>query len=180
MATMTAQMLIGMAHPYDGGINPNYYMYLSENSVPRWTLIQENISSKYLEEKDQRIAQWIPTIENMLEDALLMIGIYIIKDESLINMAKQFFNGEIPRTAELYEDTTTKALEMMRFRMQKLEFPSKITLSIFSGSTIMNHLKKLENYQMDMEVCVPIYLRQYNVWNQLQEIRGELDYKSLC
>jgi hypothetical protein len=72
MSTMTAQLLIGNAHPNDGGINPEFYMYLSENGVARWTIIKENIFSESINNEDDRVAQWIPTIEHMLEDALIM------------------------------------------------------------------------------------------------------------
>jgi hypothetical protein len=175
MATMTAQILIGTAHPYDGGINPEYYMYLSENSVARWTIIKENISHRHIDGGDQRIAQWIPTIEFMLEDALMMIGIYIEKDEILTGLAKQFFNGEIPQMAELYKEVPEKDLEKMRVRTREIDFSNKITLSIFTGSTIANQLPILENYKVDVEVCVPVYLREYSVWNSRQNTAGRLD-----
>lgn len=179
MATMTAQILVGMAHPYDGGINPEYYMYLSENGVARWTIIDENISHRHIGSGDQRIAQWIPTIEHMLEDALIMIGIYIEKDEILIGLAKQFFNGEVPRMAELYKEVSEKALGMMRDRARELNFSNKIILSIFNGSTIARQLPVLENYKIDVEVCVPVYLREYNVWSSRQEATGRLDQPSI-
>ncbi|WP_066318947.1 hypothetical protein [Bacillus sp. FJAT-29814] len=179
MATMTAQILVGKAHPYDGGMNPEYYMYLSENGVARWTMIEENISHRHLGGGDQRLAQWIPTIEHMLEDALMMIGIYIEKDEILIGLAKQFFNGEVPRMAELFEEASQKRLEMMRVRTREIEFSNKITLSIFNGSTIAKQLPILENYRVDVEVCVPVYLREYNVWSSRQEATGRLDQPSI-
>lgn len=175
MATMTAQLLIGSAHPYDGGIYPDYYMYLSENGVARWTIIKENISSEHVQGEDMRIAQWIPTIEYMLEDALLMIGIYILKDEELVKMAKQIFNGEIPKTAALYEEVSTQELEKMRERVRQINHPYKMTLSIFQGSTIMKQVKVLEAYPMDVELCLPVYLREYNTWSQKQETKGELE-----
>ncbi|MFK9092526.1 hypothetical protein [Bacillus salipaludis] len=163
MATMTAQIVVGMAHPYDGGINLDYYMYLSENGVARWTIMEENISKKHMNKEEQRIAQWIPTPEFILEDALLMIGIYIVKDEALIKMARQFFIGEIPCTVELENDIPVKALEMMRKRAREMDYKYKMTLSIFSDSSIQKQIKKLEAYPMDLEVCVPVYLREYNV-----------------
>ncbi|ETI70547.1 hypothetical protein [Neobacillus vireti] len=175
MATMTAQILVGSAHPYDGGINPDYYMFLSENGMARWTIVSENMSAKHIQSGDQRMAQWIPTIEFMLEDALLMIGIYILKDNALVNMTKQFFNEEIPRTADLNRDFPAKALEMMRKRTCELEFQYKMTLSVFKGSSILKQLKILEEYPMDVEVCVPVFLREYNIWNQKQEVIGCLE-----
>ena len=106
-----------------------------------------------------------------------MTGIYILKDEKLVPMIKQYFNGEIPRTAELYQDLPNDALELMRARSKQLQHPYKITLSIFNGSTIMNQVEVLENYSMDIEVLVPLFVREYNMWSQKQETRGSLEGK---
>ncbi|MFJ7726702.1 hypothetical protein ACIQXV_11100 [Neobacillus sp. NPDC097160] len=90
-------------------------------------------------------------------------------------MAKQFFNGEIPRTLVLHKDVPAKSLEMMRQRARELDYQYKLTLSVFRCSSILNHLKILEGYPMDLEVCVPVFLREYNVWNRKQEVKGGLD-----
>lgn len=174
MGTMTAQMIIGSAHPYDGGIIPDYYMYLSENGVARWTIMEDNIKSELLTSKHQPLAQWIPTIEYMLEDAFLMIGIYVIKDQELVQMVQQFYKGKVPRNASLYEDIPPKALELMRKRARTMGFPCKLTISVFNGSSLMQQIQVLENYSMDVEVCVPVYLREYIVWNSTQGHRGTL------
>lgn len=68
---MTAQLLIGSAHPNDGGIKPKYYLFLSENGVARWTLIEANFSPQS-KSSNPIIAQWIPTIDYMLEDAIVI------------------------------------------------------------------------------------------------------------
>ena len=70
MGSFTAQIIVGQAHPNHGGIIPSYYLFLSENSKPAWLLMSENITSN----KDKQIT-WFPTVENMLQDALLMISV---------------------------------------------------------------------------------------------------------
>ncbi|WP_121661857.1 hypothetical protein [Metabacillus litoralis] len=74
MGTFTAQLLVGQAHPYEGGIcGITHTLQLSENGRPAWVLVSTN------DEKDTKITKitWIPTLEHMLEDALLMIGLYV-------------------------------------------------------------------------------------------------------
>ena len=47
---------------------------------------------------------WIPTVENMLEDALLMIALYVWEDEELCDMAWRHFKNKRRNWVELYED----------------------------------------------------------------------------
>jgi len=82
----------------------------------------------------------------MLEDALLRIGTYILKNEALVQMTKQFLNEEIARKAEFYRDIPANAVEMMQKRTRELKFQYKMTLSVFKGSSILNQLKILEEY----------------------------------
>ncbi|MEH7354823.1 hypothetical protein V7150_14795 [Neobacillus drentensis] len=102
----------------------------------------------------------------------MRIGIYILKNEALVHMTKQFFNEEIARKAELYRDIPANAVEMMRKRTRELKFQYKMTLSVFKGSSILNQLKILEVHPMDVEVCASVFLREYNIWNQKQEVKG--------
>src|SRR5690554_6680116 len=85
MGTFTAQILIGKNHPYDGGIHSiTHTLFLSENSRPTWVLKNEGAKKK-----DSII--WITTVENMLEDGLLMLGVYVLKDEKLLKMKEKYF-----------------------------------------------------------------------------------------
>ncbi len=80
MATFTAQILVGSPHPNHGGINPTHSLFLSENSRPAWILVDPYPDSG---PRNSRIV-WIPTLENMLEDALLMIAVYVCKDDGIL------------------------------------------------------------------------------------------------
>ena len=93
MATLTAQILVGSAHPNHDGINPTHYVFLWENDRPAWILVHQNIF-KEREENVGRIT-WIPTIENILEDALLMIAIHVCKNNEvmLYNLFCKFNKG---------------------------------------------------------------------------------------
>jgi len=104
MATFTAQILIGQKHSYDGGIlNMTHSLYLSENDRPAWLLTPTDIFSEDDERQPNII--WIPTLENMLEDALVMIGLYVFKDKHLFSLANQFFRNPKENFIELYNDT---------------------------------------------------------------------------
>jgi hypothetical protein len=110
MSTFTAQILVGQKHAYDSGIiNISHSLFLSENSRPAWILSPTDIF-KHQEEPQSRIT-WIPTIENMLEDALVMIGLYVLKDEKLLSMAKNHFTNPRKDFIELYTDINQEDLQ---------------------------------------------------------------------
>lgn len=83
MATLTAQILIGTEHPFHDGINPTHFLFLSENDRPALILVEENI---YFENKSSQKIIWIPTVENMFEDALLMINFHVLKAKKLTDL----------------------------------------------------------------------------------------------
>lgn len=166
MGTFTAQLLVGNSHPYDGGINTiTHTLYLSENSRPVWILLTND---------GKRIMRWIPTLENMLDDGLLMIGLYVLKDEELLKMKNQYFVNERPDYIELYSDVKPEHLVKMYSHCRQLKDSRKIMLSVFAGSSIEGRLPVLKNYQLDMEVCLSIYKKEHSVWSGRQEEIGEL------
>ena len=74
MGTFTAQILVGTPDLYHGGIIPTHYLFLSENDRPAWILEDKSGSQNVV---------WVPTIEDILEDALLMIAVHVCKDSYL-------------------------------------------------------------------------------------------------
>ncbi|WP_413299799.1 hypothetical protein AA0X95_16845 [Bacillus sp. 1P10SD] len=168
MGTFTAQLLVGHVHPYDGGIyGVTHTLYLSENGRAAWML------QKAGDTGDNQIT-WIPTIEHMLEDALLMVGIYILKDKALCKMKDSYFSNKQKNYVELYNELNTKQLIEMRARCRELSSESKIMISVFDGSTILSQLPVIKEYDVDFEVCLSVYQRTFNVWNGMREERGSL------
>ena len=78
MGTYTAQILVGHSHPYHGGIKPPHILFLSENGRSAWCLYpileSPQESSKFFENR-----VWICDPYTLLEDAMLMIGLFIRK-----------------------------------------------------------------------------------------------------
>ncbi|MDQ0253343.1 hypothetical protein J2S74_000715 [Evansella vedderi] len=168
MATFTSQILVGNAHPYDGGIyGITHFLYLSENSRPAWILQGAGDARK-------RKVTWIPTLENMLGDALLMVGLYVVKDETLLKMKEKYFHNENSEHIELYRDVKPEHLEEMYDRCRQLEDKRKLMFSVFAGSSIEKQLPTLRKYHFDIEVCLSTYRKEYSVWSGKQEERGDL------
>ncbi|MEB1808870.1 MAG: hypothetical protein LPK26_16540 [Bacillaceae bacterium] len=167
MGTFTAQLLVGHSHPNDGGIyGITHTLHLSENSRPAWVLQTAGDGRK-------NEITWIPTLENMLDDALLMIGIYVLKDEALCKMIGCYFSNKQKNYIELY-DIEPIHLSEMRARCHELSSDLKIMISVFEGSTVQRQLHAISEYDFDFEVCLSVYQKTYNVWSGKREERGEI------
>ena len=173
MATLTSQILIGSPHPNHGGIGPSHYLFLSENSRPAWILVNQNLDKDT--SRNELPIIWIPTIENTLEDAFLMIGIYVCNDKDLEQLALQY-NPEIKNSGiELYEYLNGEQREKLYERVRKLSDFPKIIISAFKGSLIIPQLHAITAYSMDVEVCTPTFSRLYSAWNKNHTIEGDLE-----
>lgn len=173
MATLTAQILVGSPHPNHDGINPTHFLFLSENDRPAWVLVGQNIFQE--ERSSFHKITWIPTVENMLEDALLMIAIHVCKNREIIEQAKGFSAKIQTDRIEMYSDLKeSQRKQLYQEARQITDFP-KVIVSVFRGSTIEKHLSLLEQYKMDVEVCRISYSRLYSSWTNDTRVEGSLD-----
>ena len=172
MGTVTAQILIGSPHPNDGGIIPSHYLFLSENDRPSLNLVGANIFQESGKEFSKIV--WIPTLENMVEDAVLMVAVHILKNKEIVNTAREFSNKIDSQLLELRSDLDDDQRDRLYQKCRELsEFP-KMIISIFRSSTIEKQLIALENYKMEIEVCTPIYSRLYSRWTENFQVEGAL------
>ncbi|MGI6365541.1 MAG: hypothetical protein ACOX2G_07345 [Bacillota bacterium] len=169
MATVTAQILIGRGHPYHDGIEPSHRLYFLENTRPSLVLFPEVQG-----EGEPVKVTWIPTLENALEDALLMIAIHVIKDPEIVELASQFLRSQENNWVVLYEDISPQDLEVLYQRCRALDNTFKLVVTVLRGSHIEEQLKILHQYKMDLEVCRPNFVRLYSNWLDQTRIEGEL------
>ncbi|MDQ8733984.1 hypothetical protein [Paenibacillus sp. LHD-38] len=145
MATITAQMLLGQTHPYDGGVtNVTHHVWLTENSVARWTLMRIDDPTS--------VIRWIPHPETMLEDGLLMVGLFVFSDSELTSEAQSVLGPLLevqvmPSDIEIRE----KLYAINRKQMPDL----KVALTIFEGSSLYSQYNVFDHYMgWDVEVCL--------------------------
>lgn len=172
MATMTAQILVGGSSQYHGGIIPSHVLYLSENSRPAWILMSHEISSEG--PLDTRRVIWIPTVERMLEDALVMISLHVVRDPRVLDAAAACFDRPEGDRLELYDDAKAD-LEGLYEAARSVEGFPKLVISTFAGSTIAQQLPILQEYSMDVEVCPCGYRREWSQWQNKTIEDGSLE-----
>ncbi|HEY5501390.1 MAG TPA: hypothetical protein VIK09_05360 [Candidatus Humimicrobiaceae bacterium] len=154
MATFTAQILIGTEHPYHGGINPTHFLFLSENDRPAWILTNENITG---ENPDIEKIVWNPTTENMFEDALFMINLYIEKDKTLIaylkeNHKKINFNTNNISIPEILDKKELEKIYQLNLDLLKKNKSLKLVVSIFADSSLKDIVKSLNGSEIKCEI----------------------------
>lgn len=171
MGTMTAQLLFGGSHPYHGGITPSMQMFVSENSRP--ALILGPVSIFHLGRSDpSHSARWVPTLENTLHDAVLMMSAYILSREcqderfdELLDMMSRCVDLRIGQSGggpiELYSTFTPEQLDRLyaiNKTIIKNHYGFKVMVSILEqeqGSLIQHQISQLLEYGFHVEVLWP-------------------------
>ncbi len=91
----------------------------------------------------------IPTLEHMLEDALLMLTLHLAKLPELVTLADRQFRRDWRQRAELYTDITPEALAELRAAVRGLEPASplgKLVVTVLEGSHIHGQTDVLAEY----------------------------------
>ena len=172
MATITSQILIGHTNQLNGGMLPTHCLLLSEGNKPVWILKSLDILEDHSSNLDT--VRWVPTEEHLLEDALLMISINILKDEKLLELAKKYFINLSSPLINLKSDISSSALEELRTLNKELKYDYKVVISCFTGTSLEDKLDILRDYSMDLEVCSSTYNRFYNPWIEKTVVNGRL------
>ncbi|HLR34486.1 MAG TPA: hypothetical protein VK071_04050 [Tissierellales bacterium] len=168
MATYTGEVLIGNAHLHHGGILPEHRVYLSENG--RLSLILRG-------EDDTKGCVWVPTVKNTIDDTLLMISAYTLKDKDILRkmdkykvlMEQGFFE-----LSEYFSQDELKELYELNKRVLKTYSGFKIVLNALEGSIFLAQLGNLEDYDIDMEVCRTIYSQRFISDDEEKIVSGKL------
>ena len=183
MATCTAQILVGLAHPNHGGINPSYQLFLSENSRPCWECFPIGPSSPGQVWKNEGHTVWIPPDPgNILKCGLLMVALHCLDrvgpvtvNKELVNSAKSMsknimdkrvdfdqgiFDGK--NSKEILTDKQFKELYDMAKKMRKIPYDEsvkdrdsriKLIVTIFGGSSIAGQEKEFKKHKYNVEIA---------------------------
>jgi len=149
MATTTAFILAGKSHQNDGGINPYHCVQLSEGNAPSFTLrawvedemIYEGIAGG-------PTVVMIPTLENPLDDLMLMLMVFAVKDMDDFRVNKneiiEMYSFSTEERAKLYSESKKLAAKTAM----------KLVVSIITSDTLLaeQQLVKLDEYSIEFEI----------------------------
>lgn len=146
MATTTAIAVIGQAHPYAGGISSGYILFLTENSRPALQLF------KIQGDGMRRVATWIPTVDNILEDLVLMAGALTGAQPEIADALQPIVGAGLERV-ELYDLGDERRAELYALS-KKIPFRLKTVLTVLEDSALVGLSDRICYYQMDCEICL--------------------------
>lgn len=152
MATTTATILIGQAHPNHGGINPTHFIRFTENDRPALILqaIDEQMERKVI----------IPTVEDTVNDIYLMIAVFILKkvtpSKEIHTLKKKSLYEILDKNERLHLYSETRKI----FEELKI----KIVFNILDDSHLLNQVDIIKSYPNDFEVTLPALKKEYDAW----------------
>jgi len=152
MATTTAIILIGRAHPNSGGINPTHMLQFTENDRP--ALILHEIGSS----SEPEVV--IPTVEDTVHDIYLMIAALVLKTVSPL---KALSNKNRDSLYDIFDQHERQAL-YAEARKAIEEYNVKVVFNILHGSHLLSQTDVIKTYPNDFEVTLPAILKEYNSW----------------
>lgn len=170
MATVTAHFLIGVNDPHHGGIVPHAQLFLFENDKPVYVLDWLTTDDK------AKSFSWVPTVEHMLDDAMLMIAVHFLRAFPFKDIARKGYRPRKGKPFEIYEDMDAKTHEDLLVATRLLpEFP-KLVITVLAGSYLREHVAGIKNYSMDVELCFAGYKRNLSEWTQGTHIEDFIDF----
>jgi len=155
---MTAFIIVGSSHIYHGGIYPERMLRLHENSRPGWVL-PALPSVQALDEPAPAQTVWIPTVDGMLEDGLLMLVLCIFQPPDLIEKANRMFRCDWKERAELHENIDQTDLVELRELSRQFPLPGKIVVTVLMESHLLRQISRIKDYPWEAEVCTWQYAR---------------------
>jgi hypothetical protein len=170
MATVTAHFLIGVNDPHHGGIVPHAQLFLFENDRPVYVL-------DWLTTDDKAESfSWVPTVEHMLDDAMLMIAVHFLGAFPFEDITRKGYRSRKGKPFEIYEDMDAKTHEDLLVATRLLpEFP-KLVITVLAGSYLREHVAGIKNYSMDVELCFAGYKRNLSEWTKETHIEDFIDF----
>ena len=157
MGSMTAQILIGSDNYFHGGIYGHHALFLSENSRPGLILTPLIFRQGNHPRIPPPVPIWIPTADHILEDALLMLALHVVRSPELMAQAESLFRRDWRGRLELSRDIDPAGLVALRNSCRGLHLPheaEKLIVTVMEGSSITDSLGVLDNYPWGFELCV--------------------------
>ena len=153
MSAVTALILIGQSHPHHGGNRHFAEILLEEGSRPALNLRWMEPISKSGPAVFRKFTM-IPTLENMLDDAVLMIAYAVSRDSKIFTKVNEITNDAPLKSHRLamYRDFTAEQRIELYTRAKLIENFPKVTWCLFKNSEIKKSMIQLEDYNFETEI----------------------------
>lgn len=172
MSTVTAHCMVGTAHPNHGGIIPTHTIYLNENSHPVLTLLPQNLPPR--RRRVPLPVVWIPRPDKILETLIVMAYLFVIRHPEVRLGTHPRLLEEAFEPIWLPELEKDHPLDPLFDLCRRAETNAKLQLTASTASTLYHQLPILTEHIVDVEVCVPVFRREFSQWRGQNHTVGEI------
>ena len=118
----------------------------------------------------------IPTFENMLDDAVLMIAYAVCRDTKIFEKVNEITKDAPLKSRQLtmYNDYTIEQRSELYTDVKCTKNLAKVTWCLFDGSQISHTISSIKEYQFEFEVTSSGYLRKYTHFTNSWTIKGNI------
>lgn len=159
MSTITATILVGTAHRYDGGIQPTHMIQVSEGHRIALHLHRfgtDPYVRTFTEPVDGKRITIIPTVDQIVDDVFLMISTYIL------GKVKPLFPLHGPDKKSLNELFSDDELQNL-YRQSKASLETlnmKVVFHLLDESHLLTKLEQIECYPCEFEITRTVTKRK--------------------
>jgi hypothetical protein len=152
-------MLIGSSHPNDGGNRDFAQVTLEEGDRPalvvRWTCKGDTRKGLF------HTFTMIPTLENLLDDSVLLIAYAICRVPTIFELVNKIGNGKAMQSHRMHmqEDFSKEDRLALYAAARQLHDLPKVTWCLFKGTSLEPSMANLSHYGMECEVTRTVYQR---------------------
>ncbi len=152
MDKYTAQVLIGTCKLCNGGVLPEYQIFLSENDRPVLILKEIHRRNEWL---------WFPGRDSIMDDIFLMIS-GVIFEEIELKAFERLSLLDAYTEKERYD-----YYEMVKEKSR--HWDKKLIINFFHNSLLEQQMEHLKDYGCDVEVTTTRYLKEEDEKGRLSE-----------
>ena len=162
-------------HPNDGGNRAFAQIHLEEGERP--ALVLQWLGPPNSRDKESfRKFTMIPTLENTLDDSILMVAYAVIRHSAVFDEINRLTDSAPINSHRLtiYEDFTPAGRESIYAALRNLDDLPKVTWCLFEGSLLTNSITHLSKYKLECEVTRSVFSRKYSGWTEGWSVKGGL------
>ena len=145
MTSMTAHLLVS-TEDREQGFFPSHQLCLYEGPLPLWRLTAIDATP------EAALAVWVPTVEHTLADALLMVGLHVVRDANLLELAARSIRRPHYERIDVCGDIEPRDAEMLREASRKIAPRYHLLLTARDRSHVWAHVDELRRYATSFEI----------------------------
>lgn len=150
MGVYTAQILVGCGKTYDKGINPSHALFLYEEDTDVFWVIKElNLTSDPLKNKSDNKKQFTPSPDNLMDDAMLLIAMYVLEDSVVGTLAKELGKTKSTDDLDLKDGFTSQDKQVLYDLVMAISVEYTLSITVFESSLLKWQLSALEKYSCE-------------------------------